>query len=272
MAKELKIEDRVEDRGLENLDFIRRSRIIHGDKYLYDKCIYKNCREKVRITCPKHGDFLQLPCNHLKGGGCRKCGFSTRWARQKGNILGSRKPVGITGKLWRPVSEEDRLAFRQMIDKGFSLRDIGTKYNRDHGVVSYALKNEKELIDLRKDLRHKRLIAKKIKPPEQVRLRAKLNSCISQARSRSERKNFSIDIDIHFLLELFNKQNGLCALTGIKMEITNNPGQRTNPYAISLDRIDSSLGYTRNNVRLTIWALNHMMAQWGEKFFEKISK
>ena len=53
--------------------FIIKSKNIHGDKYNYDKVEYKNEHTKVCIICPKHGEFWQLPMNHLKGFGCFKC-------------------------------------------------------------------------------------------------------------------------------------------------------------------------------------------------------
>lgn len=56
-------------------DFIERSKIIHSNFYSYDKVIYHNARTNVIITCPIHGDFNQLPYNHLLGKGCPICGI-----------------------------------------------------------------------------------------------------------------------------------------------------------------------------------------------------
>lgn len=53
--------------------FIADARLVHGDKYEYDKVVYKKALEKVCITCPEHGDFWQTPNNHLKGKGCPYC-------------------------------------------------------------------------------------------------------------------------------------------------------------------------------------------------------
>ena len=50
--------------------FIQDARKVHGDKYTYDNVDYKGSRKLVNITCPIHGDFPQLPPNHLKGSGC----------------------------------------------------------------------------------------------------------------------------------------------------------------------------------------------------------
>ncbi len=53
--------------------FIRKAKIIHGDKYSYDKVDYKHSHKKVIITCQFHGDFEQRPTNHLSGHGCFAC-------------------------------------------------------------------------------------------------------------------------------------------------------------------------------------------------------
>ena len=54
-------------------DFIKESLKIHGNKYIYDKCVIKRKIDKVEIICPNHGSFWQSPKQHLKGHGCKKC-------------------------------------------------------------------------------------------------------------------------------------------------------------------------------------------------------
>jgi len=58
--------------------FITKAREIHGDKYDYSKTQYINAVTKVYIICPEHGEFLQLPNNHLKGCGCPNCSNNNR--------------------------------------------------------------------------------------------------------------------------------------------------------------------------------------------------
>ena len=58
--------------------FIKRAKKIHGDKYNYSKVEYHGCEEKVIIICPKHGEFLQTPTNHLSNHGCPQCGDEER--------------------------------------------------------------------------------------------------------------------------------------------------------------------------------------------------
>lgn len=54
-------------------EFIERARRIHGNRYDYSKVSYSNAKEKVIITCSIHGDFIQVPNNHLNGANCPKC-------------------------------------------------------------------------------------------------------------------------------------------------------------------------------------------------------
>jgi hypothetical protein len=60
--------------GMDNNSFILKSKNIHADKYDYSKTNYINSHTKVTITCPEHGDFKQLPNNHIsKNQGCYRC-------------------------------------------------------------------------------------------------------------------------------------------------------------------------------------------------------
>lgn len=53
--------------------FIEKAAKKHENKYDYSKVEYVNAATKVRIICPKHGEFLQTPAMHLYGNGCPKC-------------------------------------------------------------------------------------------------------------------------------------------------------------------------------------------------------
>ncbi len=57
-------------------NFIKKSIIIHGDRYDYGLVEYKNQKTKVKIICKEHDIFEQRPCNHidnLKPQGCPSC-------------------------------------------------------------------------------------------------------------------------------------------------------------------------------------------------------
>ncbi|MDV3490970.1 AP2 domain-containing protein [Elizabethkingia anophelis] len=55
-------------------EFILSSEAIHGKFYDYSQSVYVRRNEKITIICPQHGTFEQMPCSHLEGKGCMKCG------------------------------------------------------------------------------------------------------------------------------------------------------------------------------------------------------
>jgi hypothetical protein len=55
-------------------EFVKKSNIIHNDKFDYSISNYINNGVKIEIICPIHGNFSQLPSDHMRGIGCKKCG------------------------------------------------------------------------------------------------------------------------------------------------------------------------------------------------------
>ena len=60
-------------RKLTTKEFIRRAKLVHGNVYDYTNTNFIKSSEKICINCKEHGDFWQLPFNHLQGAGCPKC-------------------------------------------------------------------------------------------------------------------------------------------------------------------------------------------------------
>lgn len=55
--------------------FLSQAKEIHGEKYDYSNVEWKNTYTRITIVCPIHGEFRQLPQNHIRlKCGCRKCG------------------------------------------------------------------------------------------------------------------------------------------------------------------------------------------------------
>lgn len=69
-----------------------------------------------------------------------------------------------------------------------------------------------------------------------------------------KRKTKSFDLDLPYVMELWEKQGGRCALSGIPMKQI---GETTDKnFLASLDRIDSSKGYLKGNVQFVVCAMN----------------
>lgn len=74
--------------------FVEKANKVHNNKYDYSKTVYKGTSKKIIITCPIHGDFEQLPGNHLSGQGCPKCAnnqpiSSEEWIEKAQKIHGN---------------------------------------------------------------------------------------------------------------------------------------------------------------------------------------
>jgi len=68
---------------LDQKSFERRAKETHGDRYNYTKSVVKKKNDKVIITCKLHGEFRQLPGNHISGHGCPVCGQISRGESQR---------------------------------------------------------------------------------------------------------------------------------------------------------------------------------------------
>jgi hypothetical protein len=68
---------------LNEKDFIKRAKNIHGNSYEYSNVQYSNIHTPISIICKTHGSFFQSPNNHLKGHGCADCaGVSLKTTEQ----------------------------------------------------------------------------------------------------------------------------------------------------------------------------------------------
>jgi len=74
-------------------EFIKRSKIIHGDKYDYSETVYVNSNTPIKIICPEHGVFEKKPNKHIHSKqGCPKC--SNRKLTTNDFIVNGRKIHG----------------------------------------------------------------------------------------------------------------------------------------------------------------------------------
>jgi hypothetical protein len=64
---------RSSNRASSTEEFIKKAKLVYGNKYDYSKFIYVRSFVKAIIICRKHGEFLQNPNNHLDGIECPIC-------------------------------------------------------------------------------------------------------------------------------------------------------------------------------------------------------
>lgn len=65
--------------------FIEKAQKLHGSKYDYSLVDYTYASQKVKITCPVHGVWLQRPNDHLMGCGCPGCKFDKIATMKRGS-------------------------------------------------------------------------------------------------------------------------------------------------------------------------------------------
>lgn len=81
-----------------------------------------------------------------------------------------------------------------------------------------------------------------------------ISAILNHAAQRKQHLGF--DIDLGYLLRVYDQQAGCCAISGVPMTHVAGSGRvSTN---ISIDRIDSSVGYVRGNVQFVCDIVNRM--------------
>jgi hypothetical protein len=89
------------------------------------------------------------------------------------------------------------------------------------------------------------------------------------ARERANKKGIEFTLTREWVLKRL--ATGVCEATGIRFNSETFIG-RCGPYSPSIDRIDSSKGYTPDNCRMICWALNMGLSEWGEEVYLDIAK
>lgn len=92
--------NRLEKRQQFTKEFIEKGTQLHNNKYDYSKVEYVNSRTKVKIICPEHGEFEQLPSSHLQGNGCPKCAREWTDTHKENHCISSRQSRGMTTEQW----------------------------------------------------------------------------------------------------------------------------------------------------------------------------
>lgn len=74
-CKPCTLNNRASVRTFTTEKFINEANLVHNFKYDYSKADYVGTDIKLLIHCEIHGDFEQRPHQHLRGEGCKLCGY-----------------------------------------------------------------------------------------------------------------------------------------------------------------------------------------------------
>lgn len=94
----------------------------------------------------------------------------------------------------------------------------------------------------------------------------KLEKCLRwrflSARDRAVRQNIPFNLELQYIIDLWNFQNGICALSGLPMTFELKQGRvSTN---VSIDKIDRTFGYIKGNIQLVCMACNQIKSDLTE--------
>lgn len=100
-----------------------------------------------------------------------------------------------------------------------------------------------------------------------------LLSILKNSKKNAKNKGLDHNLKITDINDMMEIQNGLCAVTGIVFQRTENDRDYSrSPFVPSIDRIDNSKGYVFDNVRLVCMAANYAMNIWGEWVLKEMAK
>ena len=100
-----------------------------------------------------------------------------------------------------------------------------------------------------------------------------VRAALSRARQRARRDDIKFDLTTEDLHVLWEACEGRCAVSGLPFSLdTFSDALVKLPFAPSIDRINSSKGYTLKNTRLVCTAANFAMNQWGVEVLRRLSK
>ncbi len=95
-------------------------------------------------------------------------------------------------------------------------------------------------------------------------------------RNRREYDRSKVDIDINDIMDLLEKQHWSCPITGQKLAFT-----ALTPWKASVDRIDGTKGYTKDNIRIVVNEVNVSTTNipgmepnindWAELFYDSLN-
>lgn len=219
--------DLVTIKNVKNLckEFIKKAKEKHGDRYSYElinDANYKNSKSKIPIICQKHKIFFQQPNHHLSGRGCPKCGRD------------------ICANIFKKTLTDDQITFLK--------NNIGKipmiEFQKEFKLNGQTIRKEMKRHNIK-------WVSEDYGPIYKDISKNLWNNLLRGAKSR----NLVVEIKPKDIWDLFIKQNRLCALSGIEIYFGKTKHEET---TASVDRIDSSLGYTVTNIQIVHKKINQI--------------
>lgn len=163
---------------------------------------------------------------------------------------------------------KDMKEFNRQIRSGrsetgfFCSKSCSAKWGNKHATAETMIRKTAHL----PQNQHKATVA-----AAKVNTKGRFTYYLRQARTRSKLKEAvweQSDLNEQYLSDLWDKQMGKCAWTGIDMKLSTTADRNHGLYAASLDRIDSGQGYVQGNVQFVLAPLNMAKRNYPEQEFK----
>ena len=104
-------------------------------------------------------------------------------------------------------------------------------------------------------------------PAEDHELISAIRRRLTQTKTNAKKRDVTCNLSEEYLYELFKQQKGICALSGVPIQIEGNSNLR-----LSIDKITPDKGYTEGNVQWTIFAANRAKGDLTQDDFVELCK
>lgn len=108
----------------------------------------------------------------------------------------------------------------------------------------------------------------------QLRARSKVSGRAREmwhtARTRAQHRKMNFDLTREWVEQRLRA--GRCEASGIALELDVVGRRNAHPFAPSIDRRDSSLGYTQSNCQVVVFIHNQAVGRWGTAALHKYMK
>lgn len=190
---------------------------------------------------------------------------------------------GKGGKRQWHNEDGKRICVKCQVEKDYGeyyLRENGTPMGRCCKMCARLKARTESMTEEKriKRLQKQKIYAKENKEANTLRLRdyykskwGRAKSMMKTAKRRSSKFDTETDLTDEFIFDILETQS-TCAVTGIEFDYNSVEDTKCNPFAPSIDRIDSSIGYLKSNIRIVIWQYNLMKGEIDDDLLFKICK
>lgn len=109
---------------------------------------------------------------------------------------------------------------------------------------------------------------KKAENHKRINFRASL--LMTSVLSRCRKGSLPLEITTDWIEEILQK--GICQVSGLPFDLGRHPSTRRNPFGPSIDQIVAGKGYTLENSRVVLTAINLALCEWGVDTYVQIAQ